>query len=330
MKKWARAGGFAALLILFAIGALELFCRRGWVPNRAAAHARTARQAASPHVLVLGDSFAFEYPDEPDSYGRKLAAWLAGQGASVVNLSNGGLGPFEYLESFEGLMQLVPEYRPRLVIVNYYAGNDVTDTLFRLRGRASRVYPPDGLFSRSYLARFLADVFERRHIRSRRAQIRSDMRASGLPEDQWNAVLFDVCHRHPAFFDDNLVLPPEEAWREIERLLGAIIERAKGIGARVLVNVFPSTLQVGSSHAAQFRALGCRVDDRAFESEEPQRRLRAFCERSGVVCNDLLPAFRAERDHERYQPNDEHWNAEGHALAFARVTSAIGGAGLLK
>jgi hypothetical protein len=339
MKLWrrvSRVAGYVVLVMVFVIGALEVCCRWGVLPNAAAARVSLARAKASHRVLVLGDSFSFEDPSEPEVFGRRLRQWLDGRGAAVVSLAAGGLGPFEYFESLEGFLQIASDYRPDLVLINYYVGNDVTDTVFRQRGRAPRVFRAEGfwapLLRRSYLARLVVDRMEARHVSRRKAELREQMRTEGISGSIWNAVLFDACRRHPPFVDDNLLVASataEQAWRENERLLGAIFDRARRMHSRVLLNIFPSTLQVNRSHAEQYQALGCRIDERAYEGREPQRRLLALCERTQVTCNDLLPAFRADRQRERYLPGDEHWNGEGNALAFSSVSAAIDGAGLL-
>jgi hypothetical protein len=307
--------------------ALELSCRAGLLPNQAVARRRHSRAPASRRTLMLGDSFAYEEPREAGCYGRRMRAWLEERGVNTVSLAAGGFGPYEYFESLDAFLQIAPEYRPDLIVVNYYAGNDVSDTLFRRHGRAPRTFHSDvPLLRSSYLARLLVELWERRYVSRRKAELRVEMRRQGVSDESWNAVLFDACRRRPSLVEDNLLVAssePAEAWREIEGSLDSIVATAHRLGARMLVNIFPSTLQVNRSHAAQYMSLGCHFDERVYDSAEPQQRLLRWCARSGVACHDLLPAFRANAAQEAYQHADEHWNERGNALAFAAVAATI-------
>jgi hypothetical protein len=51
--------------------------------------------------------------------------------------------------------------------------------------------------------------------------------------------------------------------------------------------------------------------------EEPQRRLRDWCEGKGVPCLDLLPFFQVTTD--AYAPCDTHWNVHGNRIAAREI-----------
>jgi lysophospholipase L1-like esterase len=90
-------------------------------------------------VAVLGDSFTWGSGVPFDSlYTTRLEAILRAEGRADVDVLNFGIagsGPFQYLKVFRGAARA---YAPRIVIVPFYAGNDVSDAL-AARGEAARL-----------------------------------------------------------------------------------------------------------------------------------------------------------------------------------------------
>jgi hypothetical protein len=107
----------------------------------------------------------------------------------------------------------------------------------------------------------------------------------------------------------------EAAWQDNQRYLGEIGERCRAAGVTLLVNLLPSTSQVSTSHAPFYRALGFRVDPAWSAVHRPQQLLRALCAEEGLTCHDWLPPLRDDR-RELYLDRDDHWNADGHRVAF--------------
>jgi hypothetical protein len=97
-------------------------------------------QASSPEVAALGDSFtdALTLPAEL-TWPRRLAGLL---GASVRNYGTAGFGPGQELLV---LKEYVLARRPRLVVVGFFAGNDLQDAE-RFEGfQREGVFPASGL-----------------------------------------------------------------------------------------------------------------------------------------------------------------------------------------
>jgi hypothetical protein len=324
-----RAAAYGFAVMLFLLLGLELACRLGVVPNAAEALRRRAR-LAGPHgrALILGDSFSLESPDEQSlTLGNQLRHRLAARGVAVVNLSVQGFGPLDELETLRMFQKDAGDYRPNVVMVNYYVGNDLTDTLFRLRGHLSRVgllrYRGGEWLQRSFLLRFLSGWQQDRQVnadarRIRRTQMQL-LLAVPLPAAQHavNPYLVDLAHVLPEFLQINLLLQgraAELAWDENQRVLREIRQYAESVGARLVINIFPHTLQVDDSHYAFFQDLGFRMDRAMLATTAPQDRLKAFCTAEKLTCNDLLPELRAHRE-ELFMPNDDHWLTPGHTLA---------------
>jgi lysophospholipase L1-like esterase len=80
----------------------------------------------SPHVVLVGDSYAFGYGVEAEEAFPKVAEREAAQGdlagLEVVNAGVSGYGPIE-----ENLLlrRVVPRFKPRAVVMAFFEGNDL-------------------------------------------------------------------------------------------------------------------------------------------------------------------------------------------------------------
>jgi len=150
-----------AIGLVAAEGALRL----GLVPNRQYDRVRPQRDPASARLrlLILGDSF-IRSGSQLDS---ELQSRLAAYDVSVLNLAEGGTGPFEYLSAMRGAGA---EFRPNVVLLSYYVGNDLTDvenhpqfvSRSRGAGRATgiAIRRRDRFFERSYLYQFTRQLIQ--------------------------------------------------------------------------------------------------------------------------------------------------------------------------
>jgi hypothetical protein len=116
VRRALQAGG----LLVAAFFALDLLLRAGVVPNERARRDRALRTA---RVLVLGDSFSL---DGDGMAVGLLRADLAARGISLVSLARPGMGPRNYRDA---LREALATHRPAVVVLNYYVGNDVSDTM---------------------------------------------------------------------------------------------------------------------------------------------------------------------------------------------------------
>jgi hypothetical protein len=137
-----------------------------------------------------------------------------------------------------------------------------------------------------------------------------------------NPYLLDMADHDPNFLEHNLLLDdPEDraAWVAVEGVLREIAAYAKSQHARLLINIFSSTLQVNDSRYSFYEDVGFTMDRRLLSSTIPQDLMKQFCTEEGVTCNDLLPLFRRHADAELYMDHDDHWVTAGHTLAFEGI-----------
>src|SRR5216684_3683102 len=117
---------YVLYLFVFVFIAFEVICRIGLLANnRYSINADLNRRKGSVNVLVLGDSSSVETPISATTL---LKDYFARQGVSTLNLAGGGFGPREYVSRLESYGI---HYSPRVILLDYYVGNDITDTLYR-------------------------------------------------------------------------------------------------------------------------------------------------------------------------------------------------------
>ena len=307
-------------------------------------------------ILVLGDSFmeAYQVPLE-ESLPRRLEARLEGRGAEVLNLGVGGYGTAQELLALEhdGL-----RYRPNLVVLAFYAANDVENNSRALEAGLFGEDAPT-TFSRPYAhARSLESPLEWtppdrermaplveswRHRHSRLDALRRTLQPAMLAHlfEQATARLASAIS-HEALYDPELVLGRpflsalspdaervwDEAWLVTRRLLIETDRVARGAGARLVVLLVPADFQVVPRAQAAVRAA---YPQAPLDPLRIDRELAEFCAQQGIPFLDPTPEFtrvQAEGRPLYYALEDRHWNADGHALAtellaLGRVNDAI-------
>jgi lysophospholipase L1-like esterase len=276
---------------------------------------------AGRRALILGDSFSVDFEG---SYGRLLAEYLHGTGAHVANLALSGAGPLDYLER---LRTCAERLKPELVVVNYYVGNDASDTVVALSRRSASRDRLRSAVKTSYLGSLALEIRARwAETRRLRALEQRQGRVWADGHEVLNPFIAEAGRAYPDEIVDNLLLEKpdmQRAWQLNRGLLRDMRRLSEAAGGRLLLAILPATAQVSRSHAKFYADLGYRMDERVFESDVPQRLLGAFCEDERIHCIDLLPEFRRRQPRRFYLDNDDHWNGEGQALAFTVVRGEL-------
>lgn len=155
----------APLLVLgsaaLSLGTLELLLRANVIPNLYYEQNRILGDRGRPRlrVLILGDSFmaSLSGADLVDS----LYALLAPAGVHILNSATAGAGPVEYVAA---LRRQGARFRPDVVLLSYYVGNDLLDVgcdgdldaqLLATRSPA--------LWKRTYVAQFVRERVQARY-----------------------------------------------------------------------------------------------------------------------------------------------------------------------
>jgi lysophospholipase L1-like esterase len=127
------------------------------------------------------------------------------------------------------------------------------------------------------------------------------------------------------FLDADTRPAMEAAWRVCEGLIERLRADTEAVGARFVLLVLPSAMQVDADAVRRRRELGFDIDERALGAREPNLRLAAFCARNKLVCVDALDAALAgaARGERLFYPLDGHMTPAGYALVADQVAKMV-------
>lgn len=128
--------------------------------------------------------------------------------------------------------------------------------------------------------------------------------AAGAPE-RWDPLDRWVSGLRKRFYHR----PTEPQWGDLARAWTDVVERGRGIGARVVFAIFPDGDQVGVDRPDLV----------------PQEKLLGLCHERGFECVDLTPAFLAAGPGVDLHKDIMHPNDEGHAIAARVVADHLAG-----
>lgn len=294
-------------------------------------------------VAAVGDSFTFACGGLPYSLGwpsllEEGLRQRTRQKIDVFALGVPGVGPL-----FERrLWQLEGErVQADVLVLAFFVGNDFIDEMHVPFGDS----PAAAIARRSYLARWV------RHFRRLQRGLEQPSREppplpapahepapggtrrGGFERPEFREVWQSQMRR----FTPQAVLKTEAersqicdrrhqrelaaTFAKIERLLEAFHAEVTATGTRMTILLIPDRFQVHPEERPAILAYLGR-DERDFDWDLPQRRLRALFERKGILSLDLLEAFRqaAAKGEVLYEPGDTHWSPAGNALAARELT----------
>lgn len=298
------------------------------------------KAAGTFRVLLLGDSFveALQVPlAETFARGleRRLGA-VAGRPVEVVSMGVSGYGTAsEYLWYREHGRA----FRPDVVLLSFYPGNDVRNNSPTLEPTLRPVYAADGTLERvaggkagtggggGWLNRSAAYRYVRKLVLTRqpalaarladwgllqRGALRSAPMSDDVPVDYW------VFAQQP---------PPEwqDAWARTEGLLAALHQAVTADGAALVIMIVTAREQIYADAWAQLQATYPAMQRVAWDLDGPERRVLDWCARNDVPCVPLSPAFRGARDESPplHWHFDGHWTPAGHTLAAQTMADAL-------
>jgi len=265
------------------------------------------KPAGVRRIVVLGDSYveALEVELE-DTFPRRLERLLnetAGGRWEVLAFGRGATGPVDQLEVWD---RVARGFHPDVVVLAFFAGNDVLETSPELSAEFWRWI--DGVYF-DRIVRAKIDWLDR--WRWARASRLGQLVADRTMRFALRGLESDLGPANDVFRDPD---PRWRfAWQRTGAAVGALADRVADAGARFVV------LEVDPVHALGSAA--DRAEELDLDLELPNRELRRICDGKGLELVELAPAFRALREKGvRYSwADDGHWNAEGHRVAAAAL-----------
>jgi len=267
------------------------------------------KPAGTYRIVALGDSFAFGSVPYEDNYltllGRRLGT--AERPVEVINMGISGAGPQDELALLldEGLA-----YRPDLVLVSFFVGNDFTDT--KRARRSSRL-------ETSAVATVLRYAWGLATKSAGRLAV-SEQYDDAAPT--WTDAAYLEMERERSRVyerggtDRRIFL---DAIDFLGRIQAACAER----NIDLAVAIIPDEIQVNPALRERVLAtLGADKDH--LDIALPNRVLDEQLAARRIDHCDLLERFTAPSGGEvRYKPNDSHWNRAGNRLAADALAECL-------
>jgi hypothetical protein len=306
-------------------------------------------------ILAIGDSFTFAPVPYPQGVMTLTEAGLraacGGRDLDLLNMGLMGAGPPEYRILAE---LAVPRFRPDLVLVDIFVGNDAPDLHRHVHDRS----PAEHFLRRSYLWTFVKNLVRTRSGlrdtllpgRVRPPLTTGEAAPGGTPVDPARPLAADdpalvgpllsqAAYEEVLAYDlARLYRPPEErdlhaAWRPLLADLDALRGLAARAGAQVVLVVFPSVLQVDAAlrrHTVA-RAGGTLryrgLSDAHVDPGLPNAMLAAYARARDLPLLDLTPVFVAEErvaaPEPLYKRQDNHWTPRGNRVAARALRESL-------
>jgi hypothetical protein len=273
------------------------------------------KPAGTFRILLLGDSFMEALQVPADSMLATLMERdLSRETGRPVEVVNAGVSGWGTGDELRYLTRYGRAYHPDLVVVAMTLHNDISDNLRRewytTRDGALVDRDPRPLpwlqFKVLGLKAFLATHVEIYQL-LRRGRHRGDMQQAAQALNTHVIKLLTV----PS--------PPDivSGWQLTDRLLEAIRDTSKAVGAPMALILLPLRVQLADTTFVHFAKRAGRPLDR-MSMYQPQTMIRGMADSLHVPVTDLLPAFRQWTAIDKaplYLDWDGHWNDAGHRLA---------------
>jgi hypothetical protein len=293
-----------------------------------------AKPTGETRVLVTGDSFTFaEQVNQDETFTQRLEDRLNaenGAGGPHFRVLNAGSNGWATANEAVYLTKEGVRFRPDVVIVALYLGNDVSDNYRRVATVQNAV--------EADLALRGADSFDGPRRLLRRSELYTVFESGVLAKLPWwqdDGGSSASDRRAP-----RTQAEADEAWEITGKLLDRMRDVSESQGARFMVMVVPAATTVAQRGGTAVRETddGDEEGDEADDDikpgfEDPHGRLASLLADLNIQSLDMLqPLRRADnRVKERlYFRQNAHWTAAGHAVAADELYELLSASGLTK
>ncbi|MCS6978313.1 MAG: SGNH/GDSL hydrolase family protein [Gemmatales bacterium] len=282
---------------------------------------QTARRPGVGRIAVLGDSFVEAMQvEEHEGICKQLEALLSESvPTEVLNFGCSGFSTsLEYLI----LREWVVRWKPDAVVCLHHFSDITEDWRFRTKavgaGEDLRAVVPSGSGWGRQVRRVMDASSACRLISLTLQAVRSrpPSHAASL-QDGYDAIVNAPYNQQD-----------EVAFAYSLSYLGLMNDLLRQQGIPLVVVVIPLGPQVEPVPVELARRLGLRylADGQRLEHTGYQEMVRRFCHAHDIAVTDLLDAFQTANPTGKpllYYSRDQHWTAEGHALAARRIAEEL-------
>ncbi len=286
----------------------------------------TTKAPDSRRIAVLGDSFTAGLGvKDPEVFTEVMEKNLEGK-TEVLNFGVNGFGPTqEYLL----LKNRVLLYRPDLVLMLFYLGNDFDDTTNLTAWIDGYQRPRAILDDRGKIA--FTNIPVPKASRSRRERTRT----CSLPRSHVVDFLDRLLHQQRDKYALD-VLPPEVRLcrKNLDPSVAAALPLLRGLlretdelcrrqGSRFAIVLAPTVTQIYDDMYWKRIKSVYHLREEDYDLFLPNKLLAGIGAELGIPVLDLTPALRAEAGNgaELYYYKNRHWNAAGHRIAALAIAA---------
>ncbi len=313
----------------------RMVVKRDWCSCREDADTAVEKPAGTYRVVVLGDSHTDGFVENADSYANVLERLLPPP-ADVMNCGQAVSSPYQQLWIYRTLYQ---RFQPDLLVVGYYAGNDLLDLMLQHDRihleqvgdqfvHAGPTWRPDLTREQSP---FKATLFRYSAICRAAAQLRwlqVDQQRKDRSADYYDLLVqANDLYRgatwqglNQAYYFKHHPHDWANASRMFEYVLTQFVEVAPRDG--MIVVVIPTRRQF---HPDQFQAaeelLQLTPEDSACDDRACDLALE-LCGQLRIPAIDMRPIFRSFEG-ELYWDSDQHINVDAHRLIAEALAKQI-------
>jgi hypothetical protein len=275
-------------------------------------------------IAVLGDSMVagLAVPEAETMCGVVEALLAADAGAEprveVMNFGISASAPAQELALYRGLVR---RFAPDVVVLTFFYGNDLSDTLYEISDQYGRMYlelddagtlRPRPYVESPLIVRWLASSRVFAWIRLLTGKSGRTVRR--IREGSSPSALGYLPDGDPR---------AERAWRLLEAIVAALQKDVRADGGRLVVLAIPCAREIYPDDAALREWAGPVAD--VLDLDVQERRMTQLCERLHVPLVSLKPAFLAAAGDPEplYLARLGHLSARGHRVAAGVVADRL-------
>jgi hypothetical protein len=308
-------------------GDLSDFKERGYL-NEKIFH----KSETSFRILGLGDSFARNLTWTKKNYHDILEQDFVKAGETHIEVVNAGMentGPGYY---WHILKKYGDSFKPNLVLVGFFVGNDFEDMDFRFAslgpyGIIDYVNPGEKIwrflrFSNWWLYQFVQkQIIIFHENRSKYEEVKHDIVKKEATFS--NKTFFDIQKTRLWIFEKK---ERDHLKRKFYSNVQVFLNFKKWCDARnveLVITIFPDQLQVDTQLLNEISTI-YNLAPNSIDLSFPNQLVAQFLEQNHIHCLDMLPEFvKQSRSTTLYRINDTHWNEEGNKLAAETILSFL-------
>jgi hypothetical protein len=277
-------------------------------------------------IMVLGDSYvaAWEVPLD-ETFHKRLEARLAKEdplGRGSYQVIAVGQGRSAQEAEIEWLRKYGPVYKPNVVLLLFFCGNDFMENDPATFREAS-----------DFGLRYIGKVAPRKLEFFRKLMIVPNSRLNGLVADAATEYYAAHLDRFDATISPADLMSPEigiyrnplaPEWQAAFELTGKLLEvarhEAKALGARFVLASLSGPQAIGDLAPA---ILWKEVKDPAFDYDRPDRWVRGWAASHHVPLVELGPPLAKIGRRRVFWKHDQHLNSYGHAVVANLLYPAL-------